>query len=282
MTDLSNDYASNNYVTAFFDSEADAEAAIARLEAEGIPRSEIRIVAGDASAGTEPTAPPAKGFFEALGDLFMPDEDRYSYAEGLRRGGYLVSLNTTAANRERVLDILDDEGTVDMDSREETWRSEGWQGYEASAPTTRASALSETGRGFSDTTPSLDTGSEDAIEVVEEKLRVGKRDSEHGRVRVRSYVVETPVEEDVTLRQETVRLERRPVDRVIEGDAAAAFVDRTVEAVETSEEAVVSKEARVVEEIILAKSVDTRTETVHDTVRRTEVEVDDDRLDRDK
>ena len=117
---------------------------------------------------------------------------------------------------------------------------------------------------------------------MEESLRVGKRDSEQGRVRVRSYVVETPVEEEVSLREETVRLERSPVDRAVAGGSAAAFVDRTIEATETSEEAVVSKEARVTEEISLGKTVDTRTETIRDTVRHTEVEVEDDRLDRDK
>ena len=122
--------------------------------------------------------------------------------------------------------------------------------------------------------------SADKIDVVEEKLRIGKRDAEQGRVRVRSYVVETPVEEDVSLRAETVRLERTPVDRAV--GAGEAFVDRTIEATETAEEAVVSKEARVTEEISLEKSVDTRTETVRDTVRRTEVEVEDERLDRDK
>ena len=130
--------------------------------------------------------------------------------------------------------------------------------------------------------PLADAPGEGTIEVVEENLRVGKRDSEQGRVRVRSYVVETPVEEEVSLRGETVRLERTPVDRAVAGGSAAAFVDRTIEATETSEEAVVSKEARVTEEISLGKTVDTRTETIRDTVRHTEVEVEDDRLNRDK
>ena len=122
--------------------------------------------------------------------------------------------------------------------------------------------------------------SEGKIEVVEEKLRVGKRNAEQGRVRVRSYVVETPVEEEVVAarRDGASRAHaRRPG-----GPApAAAFVDRTIEATETAEEAVVSKEARVTEEISLEKAVDTRTETVRDTVRHTEVEVEDERLDRD-
>ena len=262
---------SSEYVTAFFDSEAEAEAAVARIEAEGVPRDQIRMVAGglDAGieAGTAAAEPRSKGFFGMLEDLFMPDDDRYAYAEGLSRGGFLVTVGTTAANRDRILDILDDEGTVDMDAREESWRSEGWAGYQAApevaSQRTDAAATS--------------TGTDAPIEVVEESLRVGKRNVEHGRVRVRSYVVETPIEEEVSLRSETVHLERKAVDRPV--GASDAFVDRTIEATETAEEAVISKEARVTEEISLDKVVDARTETVRDTVRRTEVEIEDERDD---
>jgi stress response protein YsnF len=95
-------------------------------------------------------------------------------------------------------------------------------------------------------------------------------------VRVRSYVVEQPVEEQVDLRQERVTIERRPVNRELQpGDAA--FVERTIEAVERGEEVVVAKSARVVEEIGLRKDVERETETIRDTVRRQEVEVEDDR-----
>ena len=114
--------------------------------------------------------------------------------------------------------------------------------------------------------------------MVEEQVRVGKREVGRGSVRVRSYVVERPVEEQVSLTDERVTIERRPVDReVSSGDVA--FQEREIEAVERGEEAVVSKTARVTEEIGIRKDVDSRTETVRDTVRKTEVEVDDDRTD---
>jgi uncharacterized protein (TIGR02271 family) len=114
------------------------------------------------------------------------------------------------------------------------------------------------------------------IPVVEEELRVGKREVSGGRVRVRSYVVETPVQEQVSLRQEHVSIERRPADRPI-SDADRTFQDRTIEATEKREEAVVSKDARVKEELVVKKDVDQRTQTVSDTVRKTEVEVEDER-----
>jgi len=117
------------------------------------------------------------------------------------------------------------------------------------------------------------TTGDESIPVVEETLRVGKREVMQGRVRVRSYVVETPVEEQVTLRREHVDVERRAVDRPVT-DADRLFEERTIEATETSEEAVISKEARVTEEVVIHKDVDQHTETVRDTLRRTEVEVD--------
>ncbi len=111
------------------------------------------------------------------------------------------------------------------------------------------------------------------IPIVEEQLSVGKREVERGGVRVRSYVVETPVEESVTLRDETVNVERRAVNRPADV-TADAFRERTIELTETDEEAVVAKTARVVEEVVVSKDVTERTEHVSDTVRRTEVDVE--------
>ena len=118
---------------------------------------------------------------------------------------------------------------------------------------------------------------DETIPVVEERIRIGKRETGHGRVRVRAYTVEEPVNESVELRDERVEIERRAVDRPAVADRD--YLDRTLEAEEYREEAVVQKEARVVEEIGLRKTSDTHTETVSDTVRRTEVEIEHDRDD---
>ena len=96
-------------------------------------------------------------------------------------------------------------------------------------------------------------------------------------MRVRSYAVETPVNEQVNLREENVQVERRSVDRPVTAADEALFADRTIEATERREEAVVSKDARVVEEVGIRKDASQRTETITDKVRRTEVEVEDER-----
>ncbi len=81
------------------------------------------------------------------------------------------------------------------------------------------------------------------------------------------------MDQQVTLREEHVNIERRPVDRAATEADMNAFQDQTIEMTEKSEQAVVSKTARVIEEVVLSKNVTDRVETVHDTVRRTDVEV---------
>lgn len=279
----------NRTITAFFDDRSDADEAVERLVSAGISRNSIQLVAGQ-ERGTQSTASTSSnegGFLDALKDLFMPDEDRYTYAEGLRRGGYLVTVTAGSANYDSVLDILDDEGTIDIGERESTWRSEGWAGYTGGGAAEGILGSSGSGSGTAgassrDTFDTTRSGSDqEVIQVAAEELQIGKRDVSHGRVRVRSYVVETPVTESVSLREENVNIERRPVDRAITGDEGL-FQDRTIELEERSEEAIVAKEARVREELVINKEVGERTETVSDTVRHTEVEIDDERTDLDR
>lgn len=255
----------NTAISALFDSRADADRATDRLKATGITADRIRVVDGADANDTVAQSDRNKGFWDKLSDYFFPDEDRYSYAEGLSRGGYLVTVTgLNGAEYDAALTILEDEGTVNLDEREASWRSEGWTGYAGTA----GAADRTTGRVTDDAT----------IPVVQENLRVGKRDTTRGHVRVRAYTVEEPVSESVELRDERVELERRPVDRA--AAVSEDFRDRTIEAEEHREEAVVAKDARVVEEIGLHKTSDSHRETVSDTVRHTEVEVDDDRTDR--
>ena len=113
-----------------------------------------------------------------------------------------------------------------------------------------------------------------AIPVVQEELKVGKREVQRGGVRVFSRVVETPVDQTIGLREEHVNVERRPVDQPISSADASAFKEQSIELRETAEEAVVQKSARVVEEVLVGKEVSQRQEQIHDTVRHTEVQVE--------
>lgn len=269
----------NRTVTALFDTREEAIKAIEELVRAGIPRSAVRM--------TPESAPPVvqrssdtrqedKGFWASLADLFMPDEDRYTYTEALNRGSILVSVSVAGNLADRAEDILEQRGTVNVSEREASWRKEGWTGYPAGN-----AAVGASGRGASSTLASgaasrdLKAG-EQVVPEIEERLRVGKRQVNSGRVKVRSYVVETPVSEQVSLHSETVRVERRPADRAV-GVGEDAFRERTIEAVATSEEAVIAKEARVTGEVVVKKDATDRTQTVTDKVRSTKVEVQGDR-----
>lgn len=282
-------YDHDRTVTAFFDTRAAAEKAKADVVQAGVPTNLVTIVEGSSQAtkSTAATQTHEGGFWGSVKELFAPEEDKHAYAEGLSRGGFLLTAHTTDAHYEHVLDILDHEGAVDMDEREAQWKSEGWSGYHATAPvaaTSTAASLS-TGAPVAARDTSVagtavgarGTGvGEETIQLAEESLRVGKRDVNHGRVRLRSYVVEKPVKESVSLHSEKIDVSRRPVDRALTaGDNL--FQERTITAEEHEEEAVVSKEARVVEEVSLNKTAQDRTHEVNETVRRTEVEVDDGR-----
>ncbi len=124
---------------------------------------------------------------------------------------------------------------------------------------------------------SVQTGDEVAIPVVEENLSVGRREVDSGGVRVTRHVEEQPVREQVTLRDETIEVERVPVDRPVDPatmrDLDEAFIPVSVEMRERDEVPVVDKQARVVEEVVVDKDVRERTETVEGTVRRTDVDV---------
>jgi uncharacterized protein (TIGR02271 family) len=113
-----------------------------------------------------------------------------------------------------------------------------------------------------------------AIPVVQEELKVGKREVQRGGVRVFSRVVETPVNESVSLREEHVSVERRPVDQPVSTADATAFKEQSIEMRERAEEAVVQKSARVVEEVVVGKEATQRKENISDSVRHTEVQVE--------
>lgn len=113
-----------------------------------------------------------------------------------------------------------------------------------------------------------------AIPVVEEELKIGKREVQRGGVRVFSRVVETPVNESVNLREEHVSVERHAVDKPYTGDGDAAFKEQSIEMRERAEEAVVQKSARVVEEVVVGMEATQRQENISDTVRHTEVQIE--------
>ena len=266
-------------ITALFDTRADAEAGKERLKAARLDADHVHIHDQQSAGGTgQPYSTHQDvGMWGSIKNAFLPDEDRHTYEEGVRRGGFLLTADVDEDQVDEAVRALEDANTVDIDERAGQWRSQGWAYGSGSTggstagmggDTTARSAIGGTG-----TTGTTDVQGEQHIDVVEEQLVVGKREVNRGGVRVRSYVTETPVHEQIRLRNERVNVERRPVDRAVT-DGDDAFRERSFEVTETGEEAVVGKTQRVVEEVVVGKTVDERVEQIDDTVRRTDVDVE--------
>ena len=236
-------------LVCLFHHQDHAQAAINNLRQAGIDDSAITTVGGPQASSDA---------FEKseLASLGMPDKDYDHLKHGIRDGGVVVGVEAFAKQADVVEKIFHEHSAKQIDEAQRTT-----QETFASSPLTAAPLPAETLQG------------ETAIPVVEEELAVGKRQVDQGGVRVYRRVVEMPVEESVSLREEHVVMERRPVDRAVT-DSDAAFGSRTIELTETAEEVVLSKNARVVEEVLVGKTATDHVETVHDTVRRTEVEIE--------
>lgn len=112
---------------------------------------------------------------------------------------------------------------------------------------------------------------EEVIPLAEETLILGKHTVTSGTTTVRRFVVESPAEKQITLYDEKVVVERRrPVT-----DAATGKVltELSVEMIETSEIPLVAKDIKVREEVVVRRERTKRVETVRETVRRDEVEI---------
>lgn len=202
----------------------------------------------------------AGGAIGALTKMGVPEKDAEYYAEGVRRGGFLIAVATDDASADRAADVMRRHGAVDIDKRAEHWRKAGWKGFDEKAgPYTQQQMAKER---------------ETVLPVVEEEVQIGKQQVSTGGVRVYSHVTEQPVEEEVRLREERARVQRRPADRPATAAEREAFRETSFEVRETAEEPVITKQARVKEEVVVGKEATERTETVRETARRTDVEVE--------
>lgn len=250
-------------IVAVYDTSAHAEAAVASLKMAGVPTDAIRLHSStEGMSTTTGTASPVRqeGFWASLFGG-SPDHDTAIYDRSVASGSTVVSVKTPESHVSRVLEILESHNPIDID---EAGASSGLT--QTTTTTQPVAAAASTGAMAPRSTD--DSGK---LQLSEESLAVGKRVMNRGGTRIRRFVVETPIEESVSLHSEKVVLERHPVTD--ERPATDSFSDKTIEMTEMAEEAVVSKTARVVEEIGLRKEVSDRVETVRDTVRKEEVEV---------
>ena len=278
-------------IIAAFQDLGPAQHAMDELDSADVKAESVRLI----------TAPSeGQGIIDTLTSRKVPRDRAELYGESVRRGSPLVLVEASNDDVRRIAAILDACGSLDMETAGKRWRADGWQGYRANAmpyddterATERGHIVRESLQRENLERGDLDDGNLDgrnldgaelergnleheALPVIEEEVRVGKRQVESERLRVRTFITERPVHEEVELREEHINVTREPVDEPIAASAAdTTFKEEEFVVTATSEEPVVEKQARVVERVSVNKAAATRTETIEDTERRQEVEVE--------
>jgi uncharacterized protein (TIGR02271 family) len=211
------------------------------------------------------------GLLGALVGSGIPEEHAEAYESGIKSGGTVLGVHPRNAEDAAFLE------------REFT-NCGGMNVYSSGGATTQTASRSantntSTAHNVASTTTQTANVDRNAntsgnvIPVIEEELNVGKRQVETGGARVQTHVTEKPVEANVTLREEHVNVERHPVNRAVTESDLANLKEGEIDITTHAEKAVVNKQARVVEEVEIGKTVSERQETVRDTVRRTDVDV---------
>jgi len=234
-------------VIGFFENNDKAKVASSALSSGGFKSDAIDVspsrIEGDyKGADYEYTEDnDSSGFWDFL---FGDDNERRDTMSKVGTRNTVVTLYAeTRAEADRAAHILDENGAINIDEKSRATDSVG-----------------------------TDIKGDKSIPVVKEEIAVGKREIETGGINVRSIVVEKPVQENIRLRKERVYVTRKPVDRPVSTETA--FDDKVINVTEHNEEAVVEKTARVVEEVTVGKEVEEVTDTIKDTLRETEIEID--------
>lgn len=252
----------NKSVVGVFPSFADAQLAVQELLAEGVSRSDISIVANAESTNLDERA-------KDLKRLSLPGG-----GEVMASGRFGDAMTSTASETELAKWGI----SAEISSAYHKSIRGGHVLVAVQVQDERVDRVSALMNRYCSSDLKQDLDGKDQLEVtlpiVQEELQVGKREVQRGGVHVVTHVTETPVTESVRLREEHVTVERHAVDRPVTAADTTAFKEGTFEVRQHAEVAVVSKEARVVEEVVIGKKVSEHTETVHDTVRRTDVVVE--------
>ncbi|MGI4748349.1 MAG: YsnF/AvaK domain-containing protein [Janthinobacterium lividum] len=263
-------------IVAVFDTAVHAQTAISDLISQGVPSGAIEHSAQEVETiGATGGAPIATTYGAAdtgkhhglwawlTGEFETATPHHALYNQTMQSSGTIVTVITNVSDADKVYGILESHEPVDLEERHAQYDVVGAYGAHPATPAPAAVPVA------SGTT---DAKTEEVLSLSEETIAVRKRVVDRGTTRVRRYVVERPIEEQIRLRDETVSVFRRPVT-VGATVGADAFTAREISVTETGEEAVVSKSTHVVEEVVVQKDVKERVETVRDTLRREEVEI---------
>ena len=250
-------------VVGLFNNRNQAQTAIRELTQRGFIPENIDIVNNKGSNSNahseEVIITESVGNF--LQSLFSSEKrNDNAYANVAANTDCIVTIHVDDHERAReVAFVLDKNGAIDIDSETSI------QGSENIAQTNHNANTSSNNTHLQNTTN---------IPVIEERLQIDKQVVETGGMRVKSRIIEKPIEENVRLRNQFVIVNRRSVDREVTDDDLSNFREGEIEFLELAEVPVIAKKSRVVEEVEIGRQVSEHEETVQETLRRTNVQVE--------
>lgn len=264
-------------VVGIFEKGVDAQMAAQELESSRISRQNIDISnQSSQDQRTESGNSSSNSVGNFFSSLFGDGDDARKHSDVARKGWVVTVHANNRQEAERAAEILDRSGAIDVDERAQEYQR---QQNMSSNPNMSTSQNRPQSQNWSNT---AQPGSDTRIPIIEEKTNVGKRETEAGGVRLKSRIVERPIEENMRLREEHVNVERNQVNRPATEQDFKSFKEGEMEIRERKEVPIVNKEARVVEEIKIHKDTDVRNEIIKGTERKTDVEVDKLNQDRNK
>ncbi|ADO07958.1 MULTISPECIES: YsnF/AvaK domain-containing protein [Pantoea] len=271
-------------IVTMFSNISLAEGAKRNLIKAGFLDDDIDIISGERlrTEGHEARHP---GFWQRLFGNTLEEDQAEVYEDAMRTGGVVLSLRADEDELPRALGILD--AHEELTERSAALPDDYAPDDGLTAPA--SGTLQENGaidplqtdsahRGAARTALTGDESDEDVLRLAEERLEVGKRLVSEGSTRVRRYTVTDRVSENVSLHEQHAEIFRRPVSETGSPDQVD-WSEKTVEVEETHEQPVVNKTAQIIEEVVLRKEASDRVETINDSVRRQEVDIDHARAD---
>jgi len=252
-------------IVAIYNNKEQAQNAKEQLLKEGFAGSDIDVSAGRSNA--ENTYEEESGISRFFKNLFGDSDDRSERYSRVAAQGYVVTVYTHSnEDAQRASNLLDQYGAIDVDESYDKQLTDSDR-YDR-----------KSNKSYNTTNDNLVDDVNDSnrvIPVIEEDISIGKREVTTGGVRLRSRIIEKPVEENLRLREERIHIERNQVDRPATEADLNNFRNTTVEVTSNAEIPEIQKTSRVVEEVSLEKEVSHRDEIVRDKVRKTQVDVED-------
>jgi len=245
-------------LVGLFDDITDAQTAQQALVNSGLPPTDVTLDVTQPSAGDVGTGRSGRGVLDRLTGGGIHDAHAHLYAEGVRRGGALLTVTVPDGQTSSVTDILNRHNAVNIEERGQHYQQTGFTAYDENAAPYNADQIAQ---------------ERQRVQLHAEQLQANKTQVQAGEVAIHKNVVTETRSLDVPVTHEEVVVERHAVNQPV-GVGEADFRDQTINVPVSAEQVTVNKTAVVTEEISVGKRQVQETQHVTDTVRHEEARLE--------